>query len=83
MKQCIKEQIEKLDYETVKQMMLRHAAMLLETKGEYIGIREMRKHVSWYTAGYPNSAGMRRKVNEMESYEQLQEFLDTYAVNGI
>lgn len=74
---------EKPDYETVKQMMLRHAAMLLATKGEYIGIREMRKHVSWYTAGYPNSAGMRRKVNEMESYEQLQEFLDTYAVNGI
>lgn len=71
------------DYETVKQMMLRHAAMLLETKGEYTGIREMRKHVSWYTAGYPNSARMRQMVNEMETYEQLKEFLDTYRVNGI
>ncbi len=74
---------ERPDYETVKQMMLRHAAMLLETKGEYTGIREMRKHVSWYTAGYPNSARMRQMVNEMETYEQLKEFLDTYRVNGI
>lgn len=71
------------DYEIVKQMMLRHAAMLLETKGEYTGIREMRKHVSWYTAGYPNSARMRQMVNEMETYEQLKEFLDTHRVNGI
>lgn len=74
---------ERPDYRTVKQMMLRHAAMLLETKGEYTGIREMRKHISWYTAGYPGSAGMRRAVNEMETYEELQEFLDTYSVNGI
>ena len=66
---------EKPDYETVKKMMLRHAAMLLKEKGEYIGIREMRKHVSWYTAGYPHSAEMRRRVNEMETYDQLEEFL--------
>ena len=69
------EEEEKPDYETVKKMMLRHAAMLLEEKGEYIGIREMRKHVSWYTAGYPHSAEMRRRVNEMETYDQLEEFL--------
>lgn len=74
---------ERPSYETVKQMMLRHARMLLETKGEYTGIREMRKHISWYTAGYPNSARMRQAVNEMESYDALKEFLDTYSVNGI
>ena len=61
----------------VKRMMLRHARMLLEEKGEYIGVREMRKHVGWYTAGYPNSAAMRRAVNEVTSYAGLEELLDT------
>ena len=37
-------------------MILRHGRMLIETKGEYIGIREMRKHTAWYTAGMPYSA---------------------------
>lgn len=60
-----------------RQMMLRHAEMLLLEKGEYTGVREMRKHVAWYTAGYPNSAAMRRAVNEIESYAALKELLDT------
>lgn len=56
-------------------MMLRHARMQLDYKGVYTGIREMRKHISWYTAGYPNSARLRAAVNEVESYEQLEELL--------
>ena len=40
---------EKPDMEEVKEMILRHARMLIECKGEYTGIREMRKHVAWYT----------------------------------
>lgn len=59
----------------LKQMILRHASMLIDCKGEYTGIREMRKHVAWYTAGYPHSAEIRRKVNLVESYEQLEEML--------
>ena len=43
----------------VRDMMLRHTRMEIEYKGEYTGIREMRKHISWYTAGYPNSAKLR------------------------
>lgn len=50
---------------------LRHAKLQLEHKGEYIGIREMRKHVSWYITGYPNSAKLRHMVNSMESFEEL------------
>ncbi len=57
----------------VKEVILRHAALQLQVKGEYIGIREMRKHLSWYTAGYPNSARLRAKINEMETMEQLIE----------
>lgn len=66
---------EKPSLEEVQKMMLRHAAMQLEYKGEYTGIREMRKHVAWYTAGYPNSAKLRAKINEVESYEELVELL--------
>jgi len=61
--------------EELKKMILRHSRMLLEMKGDYTGIREMRKHVSWYTAGYPHSAEIRRKVNMVESYEELEEVL--------
>ena len=71
------ERVEKPDRDEVKHMMLRHAGMLLEEKGEYIGVREMRKHVAWYTAGYPNSAAMRRAVNEVTSYAALEKLLDT------
>ena len=71
------ERVEKPDRDEVKHMMLRHAGMLLEEKGEYIGVREMRKHVAWYTAGYPNSAAMRCAVNEVTSYAALEKLLDT------
>lgn len=56
----------------VRETILRHAALQLKYKGEYIGIREMRKHVAWYTAGYPHSASLRRRVNEMETFAELE-----------
>lgn len=59
-------------------MMLRHARMSTTYKGEYIGIREMRKHIAWYTTGYPLAAKLRNRVNEIESIEQLQELLFEY-----
>ena len=67
--------LEKPSLEEVREMMLRHARMQLECKGEYTGIREMRKHVAWYTAGYPHSARLRAKINEVETYEELTELL--------
>ena len=65
----------KPDLEEVKAMILRHAKMLVEYKGVYTGIREMRKHVAWYTAGYPNSAKLRARVNEIESLEALEHLI--------
>jgi nifR3 family TIM-barrel protein len=67
--------LSKPDMETVKATILRHAALQLETKGKYTGIREMRKHVSWYTAGYPNSARLRQNVNLVESFDELRELV--------
>lgn len=62
---------EKPSREVVRNTILRHAQLQLQYKGEYIGIREMRKHVAWYSAGYPNSARLRQMVNEMDSIESL------------
>ncbi len=59
----------------VKEMILRHAGLLAEHKGTYTGVREMRKHVAWYTAGFPHSAKLRAKVNEVESLEQLEDLI--------
>ena len=61
--------------EQVKEMILRHAKEQVAYKGEFAGIREMRKHVAWYTAGFPHSAKLRKHVNEVESYEDLVQLL--------
>lgn len=60
-------------FEEVTRMLLRHAKMQLELKGEHTGIREIRKHAAWYTAGYPNSARLRGRINEVENLTQLEE----------
>lgn len=70
------EQKERPSAKEVREMILTHAALQLACKGEYIGIREMRKHVSWYTAGYPHSAKIRQKINEVESMEELEAVMD-------
>lgn len=62
-------------WEEVIQMILRHGQMQIAFSGEYMGIRQMRKHVAWYTAGMPHSAAIRRASNEVESLEQLEEIL--------
>lgn len=67
------ETLEKPSAEEVCNTILRHAKMELELKGEYTAVREMRKHIAWYTAGYPRSAALRRQVNEIEDFETLRD----------
>ena len=57
--------------EEVREMVFRHAALMVRYKGEYIAVREMRKHISWYTAGFPNSSKLRDRVNRAETIEEL------------
>ena len=64
------------DRNEICDMMLRHAKMQLEYKGEYLGIREMRKHVSWYTTGLPNSAKLRGEINAVETFQELETLLE-------
>lgn len=62
--------------EQIKETMLRHARLQIEFKGDYLGIREMRKHVAWYTKGMKGSAKLRDEINKVESYEELKQLLD-------
>ena len=66
------EHLKKPEFAEVAEMILRHAKMMQEYKGEYIGMREIRKHAAWYTAGYPNSAKLRVLINEVETYDELK-----------
>ncbi len=54
-----------------KEIILEHAALQLQYKGEYTAVREMRKHLSWYTVGMPHSARFRQMINSMETMEEL------------
>lgn len=61
--------------EQIKETMLRHARLQLEYKGEYLGIREMRKHVAWYVKGLHGAARLRDAINKVETYEELENIL--------
>ena len=67
--------VERPDMQKVRKMILRHAAMLSEYKGEYTAVREMRKHIAWYTQGMPHSAELRRKCNEITNMDILKEVI--------
>ncbi|SDB01825.1 putative TIM-barrel protein, nifR3 family [Eubacterium oxidoreducens] len=58
--------------EEVVEMILEHAKLQIQVKGEFTAIRELRKHAAWYTSGYPNSAQLRARVNEVETFEELK-----------
>lgn len=68
---------EKPSAEEVKNMILKHASMLIEYKGEYTAVREMRKHIAWYTQGLPHSAELRRRCDEIVSWESLKEVIES------
>lgn len=72
------ELLQRPDVEEIIQMVLRHARMMIECKGEYIGIREMRKHVSWYTHGLAGAAKLRDQVNHAQSINDFEKLLMRY-----
>ena len=56
----------------IADMILKHAALQLEYKGAYIGMREMRKHIAWYLSGFPHAARLRKRACEIETFEQVR-----------
>lgn len=59
----------------IGKMIIRHGSLQLEHKGEVIAMREMRKHMAWYTAGLPHSAKLRYDINQVETMEELKRFV--------
>lgn len=75
------EKLPKPSMREVRGMIEKHAGLMVECKGEFTALREMRKHVAWYTAGYPHSAKVRGKCNEIETLEDLQALMDCYFID--
>lgn len=63
------------DKAAIRDMMLRHAKLQIQYKGQHLGILEMRKHVGWYTKGLEGSAKLRGEINQVKSYEELEQLL--------
>lgn len=70
--------LEKPSLEEVIAMIKRHTELMIEYKGEFTAIREMRKHVAWYTVGYPASAKLRDAVNQVSTKADMMDMLDRY-----
>ena len=57
-------------------MALRHARMLIDYKGEFVGVRQMRAHMAWYIKGVQGASVIRDKINHCEGYEEMAELLE-------
>jgi len=64
------------DNDEKREIVRRHALMEMDLKGEYTAVREMRRHLSWYTFGMPGAAKLRGTINQMETMEQLLQMID-------
>ena len=62
--------------EEVKKLILKHLEMLVDYKGEYTAIREMRKHIAWYIKGFSNATEIRRNINQIEDLERLRDLIE-------
>ena len=58
-----------------------HLNLVIEEKGEYIGIREMRKHICWYIKNLKDSSKIREKANKIENTKELIDCLEEYFKN--
>lgn len=57
---------------------LKHLSLAIEEHGEYVAVREMRKHIAWYLKGLKGSARLRDEINKIESYEEVVNRLKAY-----
>ena len=72
---------EKLENPTINEkleIIKKHIELEVEEKGEKVAIREMRKHISWYTKNLKNSSEFRNEMNKIETKQALIKSLDEY-----
>lgn len=59
-------------------MIVNHLNALVETKGEHIGILEMRGHSTWYLRGLENASEVRKNLSQAKIKNEMMDVLDTY-----
>ena len=72
---------EKLENPTINEkleIIKKHIELEVEEKGEKVAVREMRKHISWYTKNLKNSSEFRNEMNKIETKQALMKSLDEY-----
>ncbi len=74
-------QIRKISNEEKLQIILEHIELEVKEKGEYTGIREMRKHLSYYIRGEQNASEIRQKINRLETKSEVEKTLKEYFLN--
>ena len=62
---------------------LKHLKLAIEEHGEYVAVREMRKHIAWYLKGLRGSARLRDEINKIESYEEVVNKLCDYLAHSL
>lgn len=70
------------DISQIKEMVIRHGRLLTLHKGEKTAMREMRKHMAWYTAGLPHSAALRNEINLVDTLEGMTQLLESRLTIG-
>ena len=74
-------EIKKVTNEEKLKIILNHIDLMIRTKGENVGIKEMRKHLSAYLKGLPNSADARERINKINNRKELEEFLEKFIID--
>ncbi len=69
------------DNKEIYDVILKHYNNLIDLKGEYVAVREMRKHISYYIKGVSNATGMRRKINETTEKDEVMRILEENLLN--
>ncbi len=59
----------------VRDVMLEHARLLVDWLGERAALRSFRRHATWYTKGFPQSASLRGRLTRIEHLAELEELL--------
>ncbi len=69
------EELPKPSRQDVGRMIIRHAQMMKEQKGDRVGMQEIKKHVAWYVQGFPGASKFRKEVFSCESFPQLEDLM--------
>ncbi len=72
------EQIRDISKEEKLDTILKHIEWKVEEKGELVGIKELRKHISAYIKNMPDATTMRNKINKIETKKELEDCLKEY-----